>query len=101
MRGFEQGREHKRPSKKPDHNWCTAAGYIAYVDGRRNTRNPKMEIDKNIPVHIKKYETHNTYKVRKDFLVRCPTCKKRLKPKAQFCIGGEITGWELPRHKTK
>ena len=32
---------------------------------------------------------------------RCPLCNKRLKLKAQYCIGGEFVNWALPDHKPR
>jgi hypothetical protein len=33
--------------------------------------------------------------------VRCPTCNRRLKLQARYCIGGEFVGWRIPPHKAK
>lgn len=38
---------------------------------------------------------------RKRFKVRCSGCNKRLLPKVVHCVGGEIHGWIIPRHKEK
>lgn len=32
---------------------------------------------------------------------RCPHCNKRLRYRADYCIGGEFAGWCLPDHKAK
>lgn len=34
-------------------------------------------------------------------VIRCPVCRKRLRPRKQFCTGGEFVGWKLPKHKKK
>ena len=39
--------------------------------------------------------------VESDKVTRCPACGKRLKPKKEFCVGGEFVGYALPIHKTK
>lgn len=32
---------------------------------------------------------------------RCPKCGKRLRLRANYCIGGEWTGWFIPDHKPR
>jgi hypothetical protein len=34
-------------------------------------------------------------------IVRCPKCNKRLRLRANYCIGGEFTNWYLPDHKPR
>jgi hypothetical protein len=34
-------------------------------------------------------------------IVRCPTCNRRLRLKACYCVGGEFVGWRIPPHKAK
>jgi hypothetical protein len=32
---------------------------------------------------------------------RCPLCGKRLRLRANYCIGGEWTNWRIPDHKPR
>ncbi len=32
---------------------------------------------------------------------RCPRCSRRLKLKANFCVGGEFVNWSIPEHKPR
>lgn len=32
---------------------------------------------------------------------RCPLCGKRLRLRANYCVGGEFVAWELPEHKAR
>ena len=38
---------------------------------------------------------------RNQAVKRCPLCGKRLKLRANFCVGGEFRYWELPDHKPR
>ena len=61
-----------RPTHKDDWTGCTASGM--WVEG----------LDKGKPKKV-----------------RCPDCRKRLKPLEVYCVGGEWVGYRLPRHKPK
>lgn len=32
---------------------------------------------------------------------RCPSCGKRLRLRATYCVGGEFVRWQLPDHKPR
>lgn len=124
------GRQRRRPSRAAPPDWCDGAGtYLATHDGRAALRD-RVEYaggrrwetrGVDLPIRRRKHylelsdealvqaihlelplERVDTVKyVRLGFKVRCHRCGKRLRPKPQYCIGGERTGWTLPAHKTK
>lgn len=79
------------PKTKDVKNWC-------------NNEERPYELDllkREVYSCNRLHQLEQTKYVQKTKKIRCPTCNKRLAPKAIWCSGGEFRYWILPSHKEK
>lgn len=72
----------RKPKGKRVYKWCSQESKRVDVPNQKDAPSDPDEIEKQ-----RKY-------------IRCPTCNKRLQPKAHFFFG-EFACWIVPRHKEK